>query len=83
MSENRQARESLLQVEHLSQTFVSGHGKKKRTVHAVDDVSFEIYPAETFGLVGESGCGKTTNAERQMLREDILAEFERRLELDI
>ena len=52
--------DSLLHVEHLRQTFVSGHGAKKRTVHAVDDVSFDVYPAETFGLVGESGCGKTT-----------------------
>lgn len=47
-----QHREVLLQVEHLCQYF----GKNR----AVDDVSFEIYRGEVFGLVGESGCGKTT-----------------------
>ena len=51
---------SLLRVEHLEQSFSSGHGRNRRVVRAVDDVSFEIFPAETFGLVGESGCGKTT-----------------------
>ena len=50
----------ILQVENLCQTFVSGHGKKKMVVKAVDDVSFSVKYAETFGLVGESGCGKTT-----------------------
>lgn len=35
-------------------------GKAKEELTAVDDVSFEIYPGETVGLVGESGCGKTT-----------------------
>lgn len=35
-------------------------GKAKEEFTAVDDVSFEIYPGETVGLVGESGCGKTT-----------------------
>ncbi len=44
--------EVLLRVEHLSQYF----GANK----AVDDVSFDIYKGEVFGLVGESGCGKTT-----------------------
>lgn len=44
--------EVLLRVEHLSQYF----GSNK----AVDDVSFDIYKGEVFGLVGESGCGKTT-----------------------
>ena len=46
----------LLRVEHLSQHFKLG----KHTLRAVDDVNFEIYKGEVFGLVGESGCGKTT-----------------------
>ena len=50
----------ILEVKHLCQTFESGRGRKKITVKAVDDVSFAIRPSETFGLVGESGCGKTT-----------------------
>ena len=35
-------------------------GREREVVKAVDGVSFEIYPKETFGLVGESGCGKST-----------------------
>jgi len=50
----------ILEVKNLCQTFTSGRGNKKITVKAVNDVSFGIHPAETFGLVGESGCGKTT-----------------------
>jgi ABC-type oligopeptide transport system ATPase subunit len=50
----------LLEVSNLCQFFKSGRGKEKLTVKAVDDVSFGVKPAETFGLVGESGCGKTT-----------------------
>ena len=63
MSHNERARptdEHLLEVQHLSQHFVNGRGKQKTTVRAVDDVSFFVRPAEVFGLVGESGCGKTT-----------------------
>lgn len=47
----------VLKVDHLKKYFDLGHG---RVLHAVDDVSFEIHEGETLGLVGESGCGKTT-----------------------
>ena len=50
----------VLEVSGLSMHFTSGRGKKKTTLKAVDQVSFSIGHAETFGLVGESGCGKTT-----------------------
>lgn len=56
MAEN----EYILEVKNLCQHFSSGHGKNKLVVKAVDDVSFAVRRAETFGLVGESGCGKTT-----------------------
>ena len=49
-------REVLLKVEHLCQYFRLG----RKDMKAVDDVSFEVRKGETFGLVGESGCGKTT-----------------------
>jgi len=48
--------ETLLRVEHLCQYFKMGKGELK----AVDDVNFDIKKGEVFGLVGESGCGKTT-----------------------
>ncbi|MGZ7445148.1 ABC transporter ATP-binding protein [Paenibacillus sp. TH7-28] len=46
----------LLRVEGLKQHFRSGSG----TIRAVDGISFSIFEGETFGLVGESGCGKST-----------------------
>ena len=49
-------REVLLKVDHLCQYFRLG----RKDLKAVDDVSFEIRKGESFGLVGESGCGKTT-----------------------
>ena len=53
-------RKHLLEVEHLKMYFPSRQGGKKIVTKAVDDVSFFVREAETFGLVGESGCGKTT-----------------------
>lgn len=50
----------ILEVNHLMMHFSSGSGKKKNITKAVDDVTFSIKKGETFGLVGESGCGKTT-----------------------
>lgn len=57
--------EKLVEVQHLQQYFpAGGMGKNKKYVQAVDDVSFAINKGETLGLVGESGCGKTTTAAR-------------------
>ncbi len=62
-------KQPLLEVNHLKKYFPVGHGlfeqlfaREKSYVHAVDDISFSIYPGEIFCLVGESGCGKTTVA---------------------
>ena len=63
MAENN--REVLLKVENLCQYF----GPTK----AVDDVSFDIYKGEVFGLVGESGCGKTTTGRSIIKIYDITA----------
>ena len=53
----------IMKVENLSKEFVI-HGKKlmepKKMLHALSDVSFEIYEGETLGIIGESGCGKST-----------------------
>ncbi len=57
--------ESMLQVKNLVKYFPIKKGVFRRTVgwiKAVDDISFEVYSGETLGLVGESGCGKTTTA---------------------
>ena len=55
----------LLKVDNLVKYFPIKKGVFRRIVgwvRAVDDVSFEVYEGETLGLVGESGCGKTTTA---------------------
>lgn len=67
MAEN----EYILEVKNLCQHFSSGHGKNKMVVKAVDDVSFAVRRAETFGLVGESGCGKTTTGRTISLRPPV------------
>lgn len=55
--------EPILKVEHVGKQFSSGKGwfeRKQHPTRAVNDVSFFLYPGETLGIVGESGCGKTT-----------------------
>ena len=60
-------KEVLLKVEHLCQYFRLG----RKDLKAVDDVSFDIKKGETFGLVGESGCGKTTTGRSIIKLYDI------------
>lgn len=52
-----QEKEIILSVQHLKKYFPVG---KEELLKAVDDISFDIYKGETLGMVGESGCGKTT-----------------------
>ena len=61
-------RKVLLKVEHLEQFFKLG---RKQVTRAVNDVNFEIYKGEVFGLVGESGCGKTTTGRSIIRLHDI------------
>ena len=58
MSEN--SNNPILEVQNLKKYFPVKSGFKKLTLKAVDGVSFTINRGETLGLVGESGCGKTT-----------------------
>ncbi|MCL2376870.1 MAG: ATP-binding cassette domain-containing protein [Defluviitaleaceae bacterium] len=59
--------ETVLDVRGLKQYFTSGFGRTKTTVKAVDGIDFTIKRGQTFGLVGESGCGKTTTG-RSIIR---------------
>ena len=56
-----------LSVRHLKQFFKFGHGRSAFKTKAVHDVSFDIKKGECFGVVGESGCGKTTTG-RSLIR---------------
>jgi oligopeptide/dipeptide ABC transporter ATP-binding protein len=57
----------ILSVSHLKQFFKTGFGANKFVTKAVHDISFDIKKGEVFGLVGESGCGKTTTG-RSIIR---------------
>jgi oligopeptide transport system ATP-binding protein len=61
-------KEVLLEVRHLKQFFRMGRHQKTK---AVNNVSFDIYKGEVFGLVGESGCGKTTTGRSIIKLYDI------------
>ena len=67
MSSEKKNNDYLLEVEHLKQYFPVHQGFSTIPLKAVDDISFAIRPGETLGLVGESGCGKTT-VGRTLLR---------------
>ena len=70
MSSNGSSSDNLVELEHVTKHFAVRQGvfaRGKSVVHAVEDVSFSVRRGETLGIVGESGCGKSTTA-RLMLR---------------
>ena len=85
----------ILKVEGLRKKYVIDKdffGREKSSVNAVDNVSFSIERGESFGLVGESGCGKSTTARailkliegdggRVVFEDKILFDFENKHEI--
>ena len=61
-------KEILLEIKNLKQYFNEG---KRNEVRAIEDISFNIYKGETLGLVGESGCGKSTTGKAIIKLNDI------------
>ena len=59
--------DTILSVRNLKQFFFFGHGPKRVKLKAVSNVSFDVKEGECFGIVGESGCGKTTTG-RSIIR---------------
>ena len=68
----KETAEPLLSVRNLKKHFTVSGGLRGKggVVRAVDDISFDLYPGETVGLVGESGCGKTTVGRLILRLED-------------
>ncbi len=56
-------KDMLVKADHVK-VYFKGKNKRSGTVKAVDDISFEIMRGETFGVVGESGCGKSRLGRR-------------------
>ena len=74
VAENETLATPLLQVKHLKKHFVVGtdfFGKPNRYLKAVDDVSFTLEKGKTLGIVGESGCGKTTMGRTILRLHDV------------
>lgn len=70
--EDLYSKEPLLQIKDLKKHFISkSFFAKNKSVKAVDEVTFNVYEGETLGLVGESGCGKTTLGRSILSLEEV------------